>query len=66
MMHRKTRGLIAGMVGFLAGALATQMVAWQPMAKVGLAAVVCATVSVILLLCTAGKASGRKPTVDQS
>ena len=48
-MNRKANGVIAGMTGFFAGALAVHLVTWQPWAKACLGAGVCAVVSGILL-----------------
>jgi len=49
-MNAKGKGVLAGMSGFFAGALASHLVTWQPMPKACLAALVCATVTVIIFL----------------
>jgi hypothetical protein len=48
-MNSTTRGIVAGTVGFFAGAVSTQIVTWQTLAKAGLAVGVCIVVSAILL-----------------
>ena len=47
-MSTQNRGVIIGLGGFFAGALASQMVAWPTLAKAALAAGVCVLVSLTL------------------
>ena len=49
-MNARRKGVIAGMSGFFAGALSSHLVTWQPLPKACLAALVCATVTVVIFL----------------